>query len=99
MVLVQAVDRYAPSVGVKFETYAIRRIRGSIIDAIRSMQPLSREVYRQAHEIETAYEALMHQHGRMPTEGEVADHLGWTVEDLRSAQVDASRSFVSIEGS
>jgi RNA polymerase sigma factor for flagellar operon FliA len=99
MGLVQAVDRYDPSVGVKFETYAIRRIRGSILDAIRSMQPLSREVYRQAHEIEVAYEVLMQQLGRMPTEIEVADHLEWTLDELRSAQVEASRSFVSLEGS
>src|SRR5581483_6396021 len=44
--LIQAVDRFDPSQGVKFETYAIQRIRGSIIDAIRGVQPLSREATR-----------------------------------------------------
>src|SRR5438105_9556411 len=97
--LIQAVDRYDPSVGVKFETYAIRRIRGSIIDAIRSAQPLSREVYRQAQLIEGAYESLLQELGRTPTEQEVAHRLDWSVEDLRSAQVDASKTFISLESS
>src|SRR6185503_14935670 len=57
--LIQAVDRFDPSQGVKFETYAIRRIRGSILDTIRSLQPLSRDASRRAREIEHAYDALI----------------------------------------
>src|SRR5919199_5379544 len=64
--LIQAVDRYDPSVGVKFETYAIRRIKGSILDAIRSLHQHSRDVNRRAREIEQAYDALIQRHGRMP---------------------------------
>jgi RNA polymerase sigma factor for flagellar operon FliA len=99
MGLVQAVDRYDPSVGVKFETYAIRRIRGSILDAIRSVQPLTRDAYRQAQTIERTYEALTHQLGRMPTDQEAAAHLGWTVDELRTAQVESSATFISLERS
>src|SRR5919202_4048824 len=44
--LIQAVDRFDPHQGVKFETYAIRRIRGSIVDAVRSLQQLSRDANR-----------------------------------------------------
>src|SRR5215207_6604150 len=40
--LIQAVDRFDPAQGVKFETYAIRRIRGSILDSVRTLHPLSR---------------------------------------------------------
>src|SRR5919198_1032946 len=52
--LIQAVDRFDPAQGVKFETYAIRRIRGSIIDAIRSLHPLSRDTNRRARAFEHA---------------------------------------------
>src|SRR5438128_8746813 len=78
--LVQAVDRFDPGVGVKFETYAIQRIRGSILDAIRSLQPLSRDTYRRAREIEQAYDVLAQRLGRTPEDQEVADHLGWDLE-------------------
>ena len=64
--LIQAVDRYDPSVGVKFETYAIRRIRGSIIDAIRSLHQLSRDANRRGRELEQAYDTLTQQLGRLP---------------------------------
>src|SRR5438876_8038089 len=87
--LVQAVDRYDPSVGVKFETYAIQRIRGSIQDAIRSAQPLTRETYRQARRIDQAHEALMQRLGRMPEEREVADYLECSLAELRAAIVNA----------
>ena len=56
--LIQAVDRYDPSVGVKFETYAIRRIKGAIIDAIRSLQQLSRDAARRARDLDRAYDDL-----------------------------------------
>jgi len=70
--LIQAVDRFDPSQGVKFETYAIRRIRGSIIDAIRSLHPLSRDTNRRGREIEQAYDELIQGLGRMPEDIEVA---------------------------
>jgi len=97
--LVQAVDRFDPGVGVKFETYAIRRIRGSIVDAIRSLQPLSRDSYRRIREVENAHDDLAQRLGRVPDEHEIAGHLGWTVEAVRSAQVEGSVSFTSIEAS
>ena len=44
--LLQAVDRYDPDQGVRFETFALQRIRGAIVDAIRSVSPLSRGASR-----------------------------------------------------
>ncbi len=64
--LIQAVDRFDPSHGVKFETYAIQRIRGAIIDAVRGLQPRSRDTYRRARELEDAYDALTQRLGRTP---------------------------------
>src|ERR671939_665931 len=69
--LIQAVDRFDPSVGVKFETYAIRRIKGAIIDAIRSLQQLSRDAARRRRDLDHAYDELVQTLGRMPTTREV----------------------------
>jgi RNA polymerase sigma factor for flagellar operon FliA len=94
--LIQAVDRYDPSVGVKFETYAIRRIKGAILDAIRSLQQLSRDASRRARDVDHAYDELVQTLGRMPTNKEVAKHLGMSSEELNQAMLDASLSVVSL---
>ena len=94
--LIQSVDRYDPAIGVKFETYAIRRIRGSILDAIRSLQALSRDASRRARDLDHAYDELIHSLGRMPTNREVADHLGMSGEEFSHALADASMSVVSL---
>ena len=94
--LIQAVDRYDPSVGVKFETYAIRRIKGSILDAIRSLQQLSRDASRRARDLDHAYDELTQSMGRMPTNREVADHLGLSPDEFAQALMDASTSVVSL---
>src|SRR5919205_563882 len=73
--LIQAVDRFDPTQGVKFETYAIRRIRGAILDAIRSLHPISRDANRRAREVEHAYDSLTQRLGRLPTEEEVSENL------------------------
>lgn len=95
--LIQAVDRFDPSQGVKFETYAIRRIRGSILDSIRSLHPLSRDANRRARDIEHAYEALLHKLERMPEDREVAEYLGLTIAQFHTMVVDASATIVSLD--
>jgi RNA polymerase sigma factor FliA len=94
--LIQAVDRYDPSVGVKFETYAIRRIKGAIIDAIRSLQQLSRDASRRARDLDHAYDDLTQELGRLPTNREVANHLGMNAEEFGQALLDSSMSVVSL---
>jgi RNA polymerase sigma factor for flagellar operon FliA len=86
--LIQAVDRFDPRQGVKFETYAIRRIRGAILDAIRSLHPVSRDANRRAREIEHAYDDLVQRLGRLPSDEEVSEHLGLTVEELQLGEED-----------
>lgn len=95
--LIQAVDRFDPTQGVKFETYAIRRIRGSILDAIRGLQPASRETTRRARELEQAFDLLAQQLGRAPEEREVADQLGLSLEELRALLVETSVTTVSLD--
>jgi len=95
--LIQAVDRFDPAQGVKFETYAIRRIRGSIIDAIRSLHPLSRDTNRRGREIEHAYDQLIQSIGRMPEDREVAEHLGLTLDEFRRQLQESSTTIVSLD--
>jgi RNA polymerase sigma factor FliA len=95
--LIQAVDRFDPAQGVKFETYAIRRIRGSIIDAIRGLHPLSRDTNRRGREIERAYDELILSLGRVPDDSEVAEHIGLTIDEFRKRLMEASTTIVSLD--
>jgi RNA polymerase sigma factor FliA len=94
--LIQAVDRFDPSLGLEFEAYAIRRIRGSIVDAIRSLQQRSRGESRRARALEQAYGAVIERLGRMPDPGEIAEYLGLTVAELRATLADVGRAVVSL---
>jgi RNA polymerase sigma factor for flagellar operon FliA len=84
-------------VGVKFETYAIRRIKGSIIDAIRSLQQLSRDASRRTRDLDRAYDDLVQTLGRIPTNREVAEHLGLNADEMRQALADASVTITSLD--
>lgn len=95
--LIQAVDRFDPTVGVKFETYAIRRIRGSIIDAIRSLHPLSRDANRRARDIEHTYDLLTQRLGRSPSDEEVAAELGLSVGEFHTTLGDVTATIVSLD--
>lgn len=74
--LMDAIDKFAPERNIKFETYAITRIRGAIIDELRSMDWMPRSLRSKAKEIEKAYMALEAKFKRMPTDEELAKELG-----------------------
>src|SRR5919109_439224 len=76
--LISAIERYDPDRDVKFETYAISRIKGSIIDELRAMDWVPRSVRSRARDIERAIAALEARLGRAPTDEEVAGKLGLT---------------------
>src|SRR5690349_7173451 len=96
--LIEALDRYDDSKGVKFETYAISRIRGSIIDALRSLDRLPRSVRQKAKKIEQIHVSYSLEHGREPTDEEVAAAMGLTIEQYNTALVDCSWVTVSLDG-
>ena len=73
--LKDAIEAYDPERGVKFETYCAPRIRGSILDELRSMDWVPRLVRARAHQLERARQTLEAQLGRMPTEKELAQEL------------------------
>ncbi len=73
--LIDAAHRYDESRGIKFETFAERRVRGAMIDALRR-DAWPRGVRRQRREIEAAREKLRHEHGCEPSLADLAAHLG-----------------------
>ncbi|MBR3604934.1 MAG: sigma-70 family RNA polymerase sigma factor, partial [Candidatus Gastranaerophilales bacterium] len=74
--LIDAIEKYHPSKGAKFESYALMRIRGAIIDKIRSSDWLPRTLRRKIKEVKIATERLKQQIGRAPTTREIADVMG-----------------------
>ncbi|GBD23805.1 RNA polymerase sigma factor FliA [bacterium HR29] len=96
--LIEALDRYDGSKGVKFETYAIARIRGAIIDALRSLDRLPRSVRQKAKRLDQATSQLMLELGREPTDEEVAQALGITLEQYQQMLIDTSWVTVSLDG-
>jgi RNA polymerase sigma factor for flagellar operon FliA len=80
--LIDAIEKYDDSRGVKFETYAITRINGAILDALRSLDWVPRAVRQRSRELERAYQELEAKFGRIPTSEELAAKLEITVKEL-----------------
>ncbi len=92
--LIDAIERYDLNRDVKFETYAIARIRGAIIDELRSLDWVPRSVRSRAREIERAIAQLEAQLMRPPTDEEIAGKMGVTEEELDDALLEISRSSI-----
>ena len=80
LTLVSAIDRYDPEKGVKFETFISKRIRGMVIDVARKQDWLPRSLRKRTREIDEAVTQLYTELGRCPSDTEVAQYLGVTVE-------------------
>ncbi|MDY7578292.1 RNA polymerase sigma factor FliA [Herbaspirillum sp. RTI4] len=81
--LLDAVNRYEDTHGAQFETYAVQRIRGAMLDELRSTDWLPRSIRQNTRKIENAIQALLQQLGRPPQEQEVADHLKMPLKDYQ----------------
>jgi len=92
--LIDAIDKFDTSRGIKFETYAITRIRGAIIDELRTIDWVPRSVRAKARTVEKAYATLEHRLLRTPTEVEVAEEMGIDKADLQ--QIFTQISFVGL---
>ncbi len=90
--LVDAVDRFDPSLGNKFETYAMQRIRGAILDELRSNDWVPRSVRQKHRTIEKALAKLEGDLGRTPTEAELAEEAGMTINQLHHAFTQISNA-------
>lgn len=82
--LMDAIEKFDLERGFKFETYAIPRIRGAILDQLRSMDWVPRSVRAKARKIERAMVDFEAEQGRSPDEDELAERMSIDVEDLRT---------------
>src|SRR5690242_10912441 len=92
--LIDAIEKFDVNRAIKFETYAISRIKGAIIDELRSIDWIPRSIRSKAREVERAYAALESKLHRTPTEPEVAAELGISLDDLHA--IFGQVSFVNV---
>jgi len=88
--LIEAFRNFDPGRGVKFETYAIPRIRGAILDELRALDWVPRSTRAKSREIERSYNILENKLGRPPEKTELARHLKITMEELHLSLDDVS---------
>ncbi len=89
--LIDAIDKFEPDRGFKFETYAISRIKGAILDELRSIDWVPRSVRSKVRQIEKAYAKLESIHHRAPSDEELASELRWTDDQLQQAFTQISQ--------
>ncbi|MFQ5340563.1 MAG: FliA/WhiG family RNA polymerase sigma factor [Anaerolineae bacterium] len=96
--LMQAVDRYDPGRGVPFQAYAATRIRGQVLDTLRSLDMVPRSIRQRAREIEDAIRQLRERLGRTPTDEEIGRQLGMSADAVRTHLQNATCVLVSLDG-
>ena len=103
--LIDAIDKYDQSRNIKFETYAISRIRGAIIDELRAIDWVPRSVRFKAREIEKAYAALENKLKRPPSAPEIAEEMDISIDELNQIYTQLSNvslialdELMSVEG-
>jgi RNA polymerase sigma factor for flagellar operon FliA len=92
--LIEAMDRFDPRRQIRFETFAMQRIRGAIIDELRTLDWVPRSVRSRAREIEEANQKLEHELGRVPSDAELAERLNISESELQEALLQISNSSI-----
>lgn len=93
--LMDAIEKFDVDKGFKFETYAITRIKGAIIDELRSVDWVPRSIRSRARKLEQAIQKLESELRRSPSEEELAAELEWTVEELQDTLARVSMTSVA----
>jgi RNA polymerase sigma factor for flagellar operon FliA len=88
--LLDAAAKYDPARGVQFKTYAEWRVRGAVLDSLRTMDCASRSVRRRAREVEAAYTQIENKYGRPATEEEVAELLSVSLPEFQELLAELS---------
>ncbi len=92
--LIGAIERYDLERGIKFETFAVARVKGAIIDELRSLDWVPRSVRARARDVERAHAGLEGKLGRAPTDEEMSTRLEMTVEEFHDALLEIANSSV-----
>lgn len=96
--LIDAIEKFDPSKGIKFETYATLRIKGSIIDALRKISWIPKSAFSKLSSLNQARDNLEAALNREPTDKELADEMKISLEELRSIQLYVNyMSIVSLD--
>lgn len=95
--LINAIDRYDPDRGVRFEAFATPRIRGAVIDQLRSLNWLPRSAVARIRQVESALARLEQRLGRFASEEEIATEIGVTVPRYRQMLLEMSTSVLSLD--
>jgi RNA polymerase sigma factor FliA len=96
--LIDAIDKFDLDRGYKFETYAVNRIKGAILDELRALDWVPRSVRSRAREIQRSLAELEHAMQRTPTDEELASHMEMPLDDLQSALCEMSNlGFVALD--
>ena len=95
--LMDAIERFDPSRGLTFQTFAVPRIRGAIIDGLRAMDFVPRSVRDKVRAVQQATLALEERLGRLPGDEEVARELGIPVQQVRDLNRQTSSSHANLD--
>jgi RNA polymerase sigma factor for flagellar operon FliA len=96
--LIEAFHSFDPTRGAKFSTYALPRIRGAILDALRAAHPLPRSLQKFSSDVEHANAELQTELGRAPSKAELADRMGLSHRDFLSTLRTSNIRVVSLDG-
>ncbi|MBI5943483.1 MAG: FliA/WhiG family RNA polymerase sigma factor [Chloroflexi bacterium] len=97
MGLIEAVDHFDPKFNTRFSTYASLRIRGKVLDYLRTTDWMPRMARKRTRLIQKSISALWAENSREPTEEEIAASLGLNVEDVQQGLADSNRILVSLD--
>jgi len=97
MGLIDAVDHYDPKFNTRFSTYASLRIRGKVMDYMRTADWMPRSARKRARMIQKSISNLWAENSREPTDGEIAQRMGINVEEVQQGLADSSRVLVSLD--
>jgi RNA polymerase sigma factor FliA len=92
--LIDAIEKFDISRGVRFETYAVTRIRGAVLDMLRALDWVPRDMRRRENEVKAAMTALEADLGRPADDREIAEYLGCTLEEFHETLASVSQSNV-----
>lgn len=95
--LINAIDRFDPSRGVRFEAFASVRIRGAVIDQLRSLNWLPRSAISRVRQIESALATLEQKLGRPAKEKEVAEEMGVSTDRYRQILLEMNSTVLSLD--